>query len=188
MKYIISFAKDFMNLFQLGGKQFVSWVSSIVPLVLMMLVLMNAIIAILGEKRMNKFALAASKNIFMRYMILPFVASFMLGSPMDLTMGRFLPEYYKPSYYASEAFFSHTSSGIFPHINQAELFIWLGIAQGVQKLVLDTMELAIRYFLVGLLMNFVSGWITDYTTAYVCKTTGIHLSKKVDLIKEAVNI
>ncbi|WP_316043689.1 PTS glucitol/sorbitol transporter subunit IIC, partial [Lactiplantibacillus plantarum] len=55
-----------------------------------------------------------------------------------------------------------------------------GIAQGVQKLGLNTMDLAIRYLLVGLVMNFIGGWITDFTTAYVCKQQGITLSKKVE--------
>ncbi len=181
MKVIVKFASGFMNLFKLGGQQFMSWVSSIIPLVLMLLVLMNSIIALVGEKRMNKFARAMGKNPLTRYMILPFISAFMLGNPMAHTMGKFLPEYYKPSYSAAVGQFCHTSNGVFPHINPAELFIWLGIAQGVQKLGLNTMDLAVRYLLVGLVMNFIGGWVTDFTTAYVCKTTGIHLSKKVNL-------
>lgn len=183
MKYVINFATWFMGLFEAGGKQFASWVSSIIPLVLIMLVFMNALIALIGQKKMNKFAQASSSNPFMRYMILPFLAAFMLGNPLAHTMGKFLPEYYKPSYYASCAQFCHTSNGVFPHINPAEYFIWMGIAAGVQKLGLNTMDLAIRYLLVGLIMNFIGGWITDFTTAYVCKTTGIKLSKKANLAK-----
>lgn len=187
MKYIAEFAKGFMHLFELGGKQFAGWVTSIIPLVLMLLVLMNAIVALVGEDRMNKFASAASNNIFSRYLVLPFLSAFMLGNPMAFTMARFLPEFYKPSYYAAQAQFCHTSNGVFPHINPAELFIWMGIAQGVQKLGLDTMELAIRYMLVGIVMNFIGGWVTDFTTAYVCKTSGIQLSKKADMGKVANN-
>ena len=70
---------------------------------------------------------------------------------------------------------------MFPHINPGELFVWLGIAQGVQKLGLNQMDLAIRYMLVGIVMNFIGGWVTDFTTAYVSKQTGITLSKTVDL-------
>ena len=76
MKYIINFATWFMGLFQAGGKQFANWVSTIIPLVLIMLVFMNALIAMIGQKKMNKFAQASSKNPFMRYMILPFIAAF----------------------------------------------------------------------------------------------------------------
>jgi PTS system glucitol/sorbitol-specific IIC component len=118
-------------------------------------------------------------------MLLPFLAAFMLGNPMSFTLGRFMPEFYKPSYYAAMAQFNHTSNGVFPHINPGELFIWMGIAQGVQKLGLNTMDLAIRYLLVGLIMNFIGGWVTDLTTAYVCKSSGVTLSKQVALNSKA---
>lgn len=181
MNYITGFASWFMGLFQTGGKTFVGWMSTIVPVVLLLLVLMNTIISYLGEERMTKLAQASSRNVLTRYMILPFLSAFMLGNPMSFTMGRFLPEFYKPSYYAAQAQFCHTSNGVFPHINPGELFIWLGVAQGVQKLGLDSMDLAIRYLLVGLVMNFIGGWVTDFTTEYVCRTSGIKLSKKVNV-------
>src|SRR5699024_2782072 len=180
MKYITGFAEGFMNLFQTGADSFIDWMGSIVPLVLMLLVAMNTIIAMLGEERVTKLAKISSKNVVTRYMVLPFISAFMLGNPMSFTMARFLPEFYKPSYYASQAQFCHTSNGVFPHINPGELFVWMGIAQGVQKLGLNSMDLAIRYLLVGLVMNFIGGWVTDFTTAYVCRTTGIKLSKTVD--------
>lgn len=181
MKQIVDFATWFIGLFQAGAKQFSSWVTGIIPLVLIMLVFMNALIALIGQKRMDKFAMASASNPIMRYMVLPFIAAFMLGNPLAHTMGKFLPEYYKPSYYASCAQFCHTSNGVFPHINPAEYFIWLGIASGVSKLGLNTMDLAVRYLLVGLVMNFIGGWITDFTTAYACKTMGIELSKDLEL-------
>ena len=49
-----------------------------------------------------------------------------------------------------------------------------GVASGVQALGLNTMDLAIRYLLVGLVMNFVGGWVTDFTTAYVSKQQRYH--------------
>lgn len=181
MDYITKFAEGFMKLFQLGGDTFISWMTGIVPVVLMLLVAMNASIALLGEERVNKLAAVSAKNPVSRYMILPFISAFMLGNPMAISMGRFMPEYYKPSYVASQMQFCHTSNGVFPHINPGELFVWLGIASGIKTLGLSQMELAIRYLLVGLIMNFVSGWVTDFTTAYVSKQQGITLSKTVNL-------
>lgn len=177
MDIIVKFAEGFMNLFQTGSETFISWMGSIVPLVLMLMVAMNAIINLIGEERMNGLGKIAAKNPVSRYMLLPFIAAFMLGNPMS--MGRFLPEYYKPSFIAAQMQFCHTSNGVFPHINPGELFVWLGIAQGISALGLNTMELAIRYLLVGLVMNFIGGWVTDYITAIVCKQQGVTLSKEI---------
>ncbi|EGJ26977.1 PTS glucitol/sorbitol transporter subunit IIC [Streptococcus porcinus] len=181
MDYITKFAEGFMKLFQLGGETFISWMTGIVPVVLMLLVAMNAFIALLGEERVNKLAAVSAKNPISRYMILPFISAFMLGNPMAISMGRFMPEYYKPSYVASQMQFCHTSNGVFPHINPGELFVWLGIATGIKTLGLSQMELAVRYLLVGLIMNFIGGWVTDFTTAYVAKQQGVTLSKTVKL-------
>ena len=181
MNYITKFAEGFMGLFQTGTETFISWMTSIVPVVLILMVAMNTLIAFLGEDRVTKIAKVSAKNPFTRYLVLPVLSAFMLGNPMSFTMARFLPEFYKPSYYAAQAQFCHTSNGVFPHINPGELFVWLGIAQGVTKLGLNSMELAVRYMLVGILMNFIGGWVTDFTTAYVCKQQGVELSKTVDL-------
>lgn len=180
MTYIIEFAEGFMNLFQLGADTFISWMTGIVPIVLMLLVAMNALIALLGEVRVNKLAQVSAKNPLTRYMILPFISAFMLGNPMSLSMGRFLPEFYKPGFVAAQMQFCHTSNGVFPHINPGELFVWMGIATGIQQLGLNQMDLAIRYLLVGVIMNFVGGWVTDMTTAYVAKQQGITLKKTLD--------
>ena len=156
MDFIINFAEGFMRLFQLGGETFISWMTGIVPVVLMLLVAMNALIAILGEEKVNKLAQVSAKNPISRYMILPFISAFMLGNPMAISMGRFMPEFYKPSYVASQMQFCHTSNGVFPHINPGELFVWLGIATGIETLGLSTMDLAIRYLLVAYKWNIVT--------------------------------
>ena len=62
------------------------------------------------------------------------------------------------------------------------VFIFLGIANGITTLGLSYMPLAVRYMLVGLLCNFLSGWATDFTTKMVMKQQGIELSNE---LKEA---
>ena len=62
-------------------------------------------------------------------------------------------------------------------INASELFVWLGIANGISALNLDTTPLAVRYLLVGLVANFISGWVTEFTTRYVEKQQGVKLSR-----------
>ncbi|MBU5161521.1 PTS glucitol/sorbitol transporter subunit IIC [Cutibacterium acnes] len=180
MHYLVKAAEWFVGLFQEGAKTFVSWMGSIVPLVLMLLIAMNSLIRLIGEDRINRLAQKAGNNPVSRYLLLPFIGSFMLCNPMVHSLGRFLPERYKPSYFASAAQFCHTSNGIFPHINPAELFIWLGIAQGITKAGLPTGPLAIRYLLVGLILNFVGGWVTDLTTRYVSRQQKVILPDTMD--------
>ncbi len=179
MDFLVFAAEWFVNLFKAGGVVFISWMTGIIPLILMLLIAMNSLIAIIGEDRINRFAIKAGGNPISRYMILPFFGAFMLANPMMLSLGRFLPERYKPSYAAAGMQFCHTSNGVFPHINPGELFIWLGIANGVLTLGLPTAPLAIRYLLVGLVMNFVSGWSTDFITRWVEKQQGITLKTEL---------
>jgi glucitol/sorbitol PTS system EIIC component len=176
MDYLVQAAEWFIGLFKAGAETFTSWMSGIVPLVLMLLIAMNSIINLIGADKIDRLASKAGHNPVSRYLILPFIGSFMLANPMVHSLGRFMPERYKPSYFASAAQFCHTSNGVFPHINPGELFIWLGIATGIAQLGLPTGPLAIRYLLVGLVMNFVGGWVTDLTTAWVSKQQGVTLS------------
>lgn len=181
MEYVVKFAEAFIKLFQTGADTFIDWMGTIVPLVLMLLIAMNTLIQLIGEERINFVAQKSAKNPLMRYLVLPFLGSFMLANPMVHSLGRFMSEKYKPSYFASASQFAHTSNGLFPHINPAELFIFLGIANGIQKLGLPTTDLAVRYLLVGLLVNFIGGWVTDFTTSFVERQQKVKLSKEIKL-------
>ena len=156
MDFLVKFASAFMSVFQAGGTQFMGWVTGIIPTILMLLVMMNAIIALIGDERIEAIAKVCTSNPILRYAVLPWVSAFMLGNPMALSMGKFMPEFYKPSYYAAASYHCHTNSGIFPHINPSEIMM-----------------------LVGFIANFISGWATDFTTAFVQKQQGIQLSKEL---------
>jgi PTS system glucitol/sorbitol-specific IIC component len=84
---------------------------------------------------------------------------------MAYTMGRFLPERFKPAFYDSAVSFVHPILGIFPHANPGELFVYLGIATGVTELGLPLGDLAVRYLLVGLVVIFIRGVLTEFITA-----------------------
>lgn len=183
MDFLVSIQEFIIGIFKAGADNFVEWMIEVVPIVLMILILMNAIGYMIGEKRVQQLSNLANKNVFVKYMILPFVSAIAIGNPLCLALGRFLPERYKPSYIASATYFCHTSNGIFSHINPAELLIWLGIARGIETLGLSTAPLAIRYLLVGLLVNFISGIVTDYTTDYVMKKKNIELSDELVIEK-----
>ncbi len=183
MESIVKVAAGFMNLFTLGGEQFMSWVVGIVPTITVLLVLMNAIIALAGPDKVDALARVCTSNPILRYLVLPWVSAFMLGNPMALSMGKFMPEFYKPCYYASATYHCHTNSGIFPHINASEIFIYLRIANGITQLGLATTALATRYLLVGLVCTFISGWATEFTTKFVEKQQGVKLSRELKTSK-----
>lgn len=53
---LASGADSFMNLFRAGGQQFVGFVTDIVPLLVALLVTMNAIINFIGTDRVERLA------------------------------------------------------------------------------------------------------------------------------------
>jgi PTS system glucitol/sorbitol-specific IIC component len=98
-------------------------------------------------------------------MVFPALSVFFLTNPMCYTMGRFLPERYKPAFYDSAVSFVHPITGIFPHANAGELFVFLGIAGGITTLGFGVSDLAVRYLLVGLVVILIRGIFTEVITA-----------------------
>ena len=167
-----------------GAQQLLTWVTQLLPKVFLFLILLNAVTSLIGRSRVERLAAKCGSNALLRYLVLPFLSAVVLGNPMAISMGRYLPERYKPAYFASASYHCHTNSGIFQHINPAELFLWLGIANGVLARGQDLFPLALRYLLAGLAANFVSGYATELITRRVEKKQGIRLDREVDLWTE----
>ncbi len=130
------------NIVESGAEQFLSWVTELLPKLFLFLILLNAVTSMIGRARVEKLAARCESNPVLRYLVLPFLSAVVLGNPMAISMGRYLPERYKPAYFASTSYHCHTNSGIFQHINPAELFLWLGIANGVMAQGHDLFPLA----------------------------------------------
>ena len=142
------------------------------PLLAVIITIMNAILAIIGEERVNGLARWADKSPLIRYTLLPFVFTFMMGSPTNFAMGKLLPERYKPAYCDSLTGMGHPFTGLFPHTNPSELFVFQGIAAGLITLGFSTTEFAVRALVAGVILGFCRGVISERVYFYMLKRNG----------------
>jgi PTS system glucitol/sorbitol-specific IIC component len=171
MDQLVLIAKGFIGIFTKGGEVLSGLVTGIVPTLLVLMTAVYAFTALVGEDRINRvIAVSAREGLVytpLRYIVAPVLAVFFLTNPMAYTQGRWFPEKLKPAFYDAAVSFVHPPLGIFPHINPGEIFVWLGIATGIKNLGLDMTPLAIRYLLVGLVVIFIRGLVTEWITGWL---------------------
>ena len=172
MEFIATLANGFMDLFRAGSETFVGWVTGIIPLVVIMMTAVTSLIKLIGEDRVNGLAMAATKYTITRYTVLPVLSVIFLCNPMCYTFGRFVDEKYKPAYYDSTVSFVHPVTGLFPHANGGELFVYMGIAAGITQLGFSLGDLAVRYFIVGIIVIGIRGFVTEKIYLYMCRKNG----------------
>jgi PTS system glucitol/sorbitol-specific IIC component len=162
-------AQWFIGLFNEGGVVFMGLVTGIIPTLVVLLTFVNALIRLIGPEKIDKLGEVAGRDGLIyypvRYLVLPVLSVFFLTNPMAYTMGRFLPEKYKPAFYDSAVSFVHPITGLFPHANAGELFVYLGIAAGITGLGGQVGDLAVRYLLVGMVVILIRGVLTEFITA-----------------------
>jgi PTS system glucitol/sorbitol-specific IIC component len=161
-------AEYFISIFQKGGEVLWSLMGGILPTLIVLLTAVNALVRIIGPEKIEGLGRKAAQPGLIwypvRYIVLPFLAVFFLTNPMAYTMGRFLPERFKPAFYDAAVSYVHPITGIFPHANPGELFVYLGIAAGITQLGLGLGDLALRYLLIGLVVIFIRGIVTEFIT------------------------
>ena len=112
---LAQWAEDFIGVFQKGAETFVGLVTGIIPLLIVLLTAVHALIKLIGPERIDKVGEMAGRPGLqyypIRYLVLPVLAVFFLTNPMAYTMGRFLPERYKPAFYDSAVSFVHPITG-----------------------------------------------------------------------------
>jgi glucitol/sorbitol PTS system EIIC component len=168
-------AEHFIGVFQAGGQTFVGFVTGILPTLIVLLTAVYAVIELVGEQRIHRLARFAAGNVITRYTLLPLLAVFFLTNPMACTFGVFLEEKHKPAFYDSAISFVHPITGLFPHANSAELFVYLGVAHGIQQLQLPLGPLAVRFFLAGLVVILIRGIVTEWITQFLARRQNITL-------------
>lgn len=175
MKYIEWFGKNFIGLFEAGGETFMGFMTGIIPLLIVLLTFTYSLIAFIGEDRVNKAIEGSAKYLILRYTVMPVLSVMLLTNPMAYTFGKFVKEEEKPAFYDSVVSFLHPVTGLFPYANAGELFVYLGIANGVMQAGYDQGSLAVRYFLCGIVVVFVRGFVTEKITKFLIKREGITL-------------
>ncbi len=181
LDFLTHAAEAFIGVFNAGGKTFVGFVTGILPTLIVLLTAVYTIIALVGEQRIQGLARFFSKNVITRYTLLPLLAMFFLTNPMAYTFGVFLEEKHKPAFYDSAVSLCHPITGLFPHCNPGELFVWLGVAAGITKLAenhaapFSLPKLALFYLGVGLVVNLLKGIVTEGITRMIAKREGINL-------------
>ncbi len=162
---ITSIADVFVGIFQAGAGFFVALLTGILPLVIVLLTAVNALIQFIGIERVHSVAELAGKPGIryapLRFLVLPVLSVFFLTNPACYTMGTFLPERNKPAFYDAAVSFVHPPLGLLPHVNPGELFVWAGIAAGIEALGLNVNRLAVAYLLTGLVVIFFRGVVTQ---------------------------
>lgn len=169
MGYLVDFAESFVKFFEFVGETFTGMFTGIVPILVGTLTLIQFIVTLLGEKRIVKAGEFLAKSSILKYSILPIFAGFFLGNPAGTTLGRFVPEKSKPGLMAAMFRNGHPLTSLFPHTNPAELFVWLGVAQGIEELGLSTGALAIRYIITGIVVGIISGIVTQLVFTIIAK-------------------
>lgn len=169
MKYIEWFGTNFIGIFQAGAETLISFLTGIIPLLIVLLTFTNSVVAMIGAKRVEKWVQKWSSNVLFRYTLMPILSVLLLTNPMCYTFGRFVREEHKPALYDATVSFVHPVTGIFPYANAGELFVYLGIADGVTKLGLSTGPLAVRYLIAGVIVIFIRGIVTERLTIFFMK-------------------
>ena len=161
MEAISTFANAFMSVFNEGATTLTGWVTGIIPSVICLMTAVNAVIKIIGEEMVEAFCAKITKYRLCRYVVLPLLSVIAVGNPMCYSFGRFVEEKYKVAFFDAAISFVHPVLGFFPHANAGELFVYMGIASGLQEAGYPLGDLAVRYFLVGLVVILIRGLVTE---------------------------
>ena len=118
MQALATAAEWFIGLFQAGGSTFMGLVTGIIPTLVVLMTAVNAIIALIGPEKIDRFGEVAGREgaayYPLRYIVLPFLACFFLTNPMAYTMGPLPAREIQTSFLRCCCFFCSPSVGLVP--------------------------------------------------------------------------
>jgi PTS system glucitol/sorbitol-specific IIC component len=157
MNFLVFLADGLVGIVGAGATNLVGLITGVLPNVLILLTMVNSIIQLIGTEKVDAFAKKVTRFRITRYTIIPFISLFFFTNPMCYTMARFVEEKYKGAVIDATFTMAHPITGIFPHANPGELFVWMGIATGLETLGMSTTRLAVWYLITGFIICFVRG-------------------------------
>ena len=180
--WLATIGRHFIGVFQQGGQVFLGFVTGIIPTLVVLMTAFYALTGMIGEERVHGLAQRAGRYALTRYTVLPVLSMFFLTNPMAYTFGTFLEEKHKPAFYDSAVSFCHPILGLFPHANAGEYFVWGGVLVALLELERQGVvpsgyhiELAIYYFLVGIVVILIRGIVTERVTRFLAQREGVTL-------------
>ncbi|MDD4692324.1 MAG: PTS glucitol/sorbitol transporter subunit IIC [Eubacterium aggregans] len=170
MEALNTFGEAFYGLFQNGATYFISlYVLNLLPWIIIMIAFMHILFKLIGLDRIERFCNLLGKNAITRWILMPVVCMMFSGNPMTYPYARFLPQNQRVAFFDAGISFCHPVTGLFPHSNPGEVFVWLGIASGVfyytTTMGIGGIEvlggLAVQYFLLGVVMCLLRSVVTQ---------------------------
>ena len=170
MEALNTFGQAFYGLFQNGAEYFINlYVLSLLPWLVIMIAFMHILFKLIGLDRIEKFCDLLGKNVITRWILMPVVCMVFSGNPMTYPYARFLPQNQRVAFFDAGISFCHPVTGLFPHANPGEIFVWLGIASGVflysAQMGMGGITvlggLAVQYFLLGVVMCLLRSVVTQ---------------------------
>lgn len=161
MDVLVFLANGLTGIVSAGAENLMSLLTTVLPNVIILLTMINSIVQLIGEEKVNEAAKRITRFRILRYTVLPVIALFFFTNPMCYSMGRFVEEDLKVPTIDAIFTMAHPITGLFPHGNSGELFVWMGIATGVSARGISTTPLAIRYLIVGIICCLIRGIVTE---------------------------
>ncbi len=179
-----AFAEAFSGIFEACGQKLVENITGILPTVLVLLMVFNTVCHLIGSKRIERLSVFLARYRILSYTVLPLISWFFLCNPAAFTSAKFLPQRQRAGYVDACTTFNSPLLGLFPHVNPGELFVWLGIAIGVEQLGFSTFPVALRFFLAACVLAVVRSFVTEGFWVFFAMRQGMDVNRPASVVVE----